>query len=110
VRGRAEELPDRHAFDVVTSRALASLTRLLAWSLPLVAPGGAVLAMKGSSAAEEIEAAAPELARWRAAAEVVVCEVPGASATTVVRVVAGPDAAIGWPASRTARRTRREHR
>ena len=90
VRGRAEDSAHGHAFDVVTSRALAPLPRLLTWSLPLVAPGGAVLAMKGSSAAEEIEAAGAELARWQAQAEVVVCEVPGASSTTVVRVVAGP--------------------
>jgi len=110
VRGRAEELHDRHGFDVVTSRALAPLTRLLSWSLPLVAPGGAVLAMKGSSAAEEIEAAGPELRRWRAAADVVVCEVPGASPTTVVRVVAGPGATIGWPASSTPRGGRGGHR
>ena len=78
--------------------------------MPLVAPGGALLAMKGSSAAEEIEAAGAELARWQAQAEVVVCEVPGASSTTVVRVVAGPGAAIGWPASATTRRRRRERR
>ncbi len=110
VRGRAEESAEGHAFDVVTSRALAPLPRLLAWSLPLVAPGGAVLAMKGSAAAAEIEAAAPDLARWQARAEVVVREVPGASATTVVRVVAGPGAAIGWPASATTRRRRRERR
>jgi len=110
VRGRAEELGGGHDFDVVTSRALAPLTRLLAWSLPLVAPGGAVLAMKGSSASVEIEAAAPELRRWRAAADVVVCEVPGASATTVVRVVAGPGATIGWPASSMPRGGRGGHR
>jgi len=105
VRGRAEQAADRHAFDVVTSRALAPLPQLLTWSLPLVAPGGAVLAMKGSSASAEIESAASELGRWRAAAEVIVCEVPGASPTTVVRVVAAP---IGWPASATTRRRRRE--
>jgi 16S rRNA (guanine527-N7)-methyltransferase len=110
LRGRAEDLADRHGFDVVTSRALAPLTRLLAWSLPWVAPGGAVLALKGSSATEEIEAAGPELRRWRAAAEVVVCEVPGASATTVVRVVAGPGARIGWPASSTPHGGRGGHR
>ena len=108
VRGRAEQSQDRHAFDVVTSRALAPLPQLLAWSLPLVASGGAMLAMKGASAAEEIEAAAAELARWRAQADVVVCEVPGAAAATVVRVVAGPGAAIGWPGSATTRRRRRE--
>ena len=109
-RGRAEDFPERHAFDVVTSRALAPLPRLLAWSLPLVAPGGAVLAMKGSSAAEEIETAGPDLVRWQARAEAVGCEVPGASPATVVRVVAGPGAAIGWPTSATTRRRRRERR
>ncbi len=109
-RGRAEDSADRHAFDVVTSRALAPLPRVVAWSLPLVASGGAVLAMKGSSAAQEIEAAAADLARWHARAEVVVCEVPGVSPATVVRVVAGPGAAIGWPASTTTRRRRRERR
>ena len=110
VRGRAEDSTDRHGFDVVTSRALAPLPQLLAWSLPLVAAGGVMLALKGSSAAEEIESAGPELTRWRAAAEVVVCEVPGASAATVVRVVAGSGATIGWPASGTTRGRRRERR
>jgi len=53
-RGRAEEYPDRHSFDVVTSRAVAPLDRLLAWSMPLVAPSGAVIALKGASAKEEV--------------------------------------------------------
>lgn len=53
-RARAEELHGRATFDVVTSRAVAPLERLLAWCLPLVTPGGQVLAMKGSSAAEEV--------------------------------------------------------
>ena len=110
VRGRAEQSAGRHSFDVVTSRALAPLPRLLTWSLPLVAPGGVVLAMKGSSAATEIEDAGAELARWHAEASVVVCEVPGSSPTTVVRVVPGPDPTIGWPTSGTTRRRRRERR
>ena len=110
VRGRAEESAGRQRFDVVTSRALAPLPRLLTWSLPLVAPGGVVLAMKGSSAATEIAEAGAELARWHAEASVVVCEVPGSSPTTVVRVVAGPDPAIGWPTSATTRRRRRGRR
>ena len=38
VRGRAEALHGERVFDVVTSRALAPLDRLLAWSMPLVAP------------------------------------------------------------------------
>ena len=55
LRGRAEEVKERHGFDVVTSRAVAPLERLLRWSMPLVAPHGALVAMKGSSVAEEIE-------------------------------------------------------
>lgn len=54
VRSRGEELHGRRHFDVVTSRAVAPLERLLGWSAPLVAAGGAVVAMKGTSAAEEV--------------------------------------------------------
>ena len=46
-RGAARAM---RSFDVVTSRAVAPLDRLARWSLPLVAPGGLFLAMKGSSA------------------------------------------------------------
>lgn len=53
-RGRAEDVPERHSFDIVTSRAVAPLERLLRWSMPLVAPHGALVAMKGSSVAAEI--------------------------------------------------------
>lgn len=56
-RGRAEDLHGSRSFDVVTSRAVAPLTRLLAWSMPLVAPQGALVAMKGSSLPEEIAGA-----------------------------------------------------
>ena len=54
MRARAEELHGERVFDVVTSRAVAPLPKLLRWSMPLVRPGGQMLAMKGSSAAEEI--------------------------------------------------------
>lgn len=63
VRSRAEELPDARTFDVVTARAVAALDKLARWTLPLVADGGHLLAMKGSSAADEIEAAAATLTR-----------------------------------------------
>ncbi len=56
-RGRAEELQGEAVFDVVTSRAVAPMDRLAGWSLPLVRPGGLFLAMKGSSAGEEVAAA-----------------------------------------------------
>ena len=63
VRGRAEELHGSDRFDVVTARALAPLDRLVGWGMPLVEPTGALLAMKGSSAAEEIKAACERAAR-----------------------------------------------
>lgn len=54
VRGRADVLHGKQSFDVVTSRAVAPLERLLTWSMPLVAPKGALVALKGSAIAEEI--------------------------------------------------------
>lgn len=60
VRARAEEcVPRRGAplvesAEIVTARAVAALDRLAAWCLPLVAPGGRLLALKGESAAEEV--------------------------------------------------------
>ncbi|MGH3307802.1 MAG: 16S rRNA (guanine(527)-N(7))-methyltransferase RsmG [Nocardioides sp.] len=63
-RGRAEALHGTRTFDVVTSRAVAPLDRLLAWSMPLVAPTGALVAMKGTSAAGEIVAAETVLQRF----------------------------------------------
>jgi len=106
VRGRAEEWSGPERFDVVTARALAPLPKLLTWGLPLVTDGGVLLAMKGSSAAEEIEAAGRELAKRRASAEVIALSVPGSSVTTVVRVVPGPGPTIGWSASGDRRRGR----
>jgi 16S rRNA (guanine527-N7)-methyltransferase len=87
VRMRAEQWTEQRRFDVVTARALAALPKLLGWGMPLVADRGELLAMKGSSAAEEIKEAEAELHRWRAHAEVVTSSVPGSSTTTVVRVV-----------------------
>jgi 16S rRNA (guanine527-N7)-methyltransferase len=57
VRGRADALHGVRQFDIVTSRAVAPLDRLLGWSMPLVGPDGALVAMKGSSVAQEIEEA-----------------------------------------------------
>ncbi len=63
VRSRAEEFGASPAFmtgslgaDVVTARAVAPLDRLAAWCLPLATKGGRVLAIKGDSASEEVEA------------------------------------------------------
>ncbi len=97
VRGRAEQLHGTRTFDVVTSRAVAALDTLLAWSLPLAARDGAVLAMKGSSALDEIAAAGDFLSAVGAVADVqVVGDGLLAVPTTVVRVAAGPGGQIGW--------------
>ncbi len=53
-RGRAEETKGAQ-FDVVTSRAVAPMDRLARWSLPLTRGGGLFLAMKGSTATDEVE-------------------------------------------------------
>jgi len=63
VRARAEELHGRCSFDVVTARAVAALDKLARWTLPLVADGGELLAMKGSSAPAEIDKAHKVLTR-----------------------------------------------
>lgn len=56
VHGRAEDVVgDCGGADIVTSRAVAPLHRLVGWSAPLTRVGGQVLAMKGQSAAQELE-------------------------------------------------------
>ena len=55
-RARAEEVLDLK-FDIVTARAVAALDKLLRLTVPLLKPEGSVVALKGSKAAEEIEAA-----------------------------------------------------
>ncbi|MEV0676982.1 16S rRNA (guanine(527)-N(7))-methyltransferase RsmG [Actinosynnema sp. NPDC050436] len=57
LRGRAEEAVVRERLagsDVVTARAVAPLERLTRWCLPLVRPGGRLVALKGESAEEEL--------------------------------------------------------
>ena len=51
----------RESFDAVTARAVAPLPVLLEYALPLVKPGGVLLAMKGQGAEEEIAASAGAL-------------------------------------------------
>lgn len=57
IRGRAEDLAARRdapEFDVVTSRAVASLDKVTKWSLPLLRAGGVMLALKGDRAQVEL--------------------------------------------------------
>ncbi len=93
VRGRAEEQIGRLQFPITTARAVAPLSRLVRWALPLTQPGGELLALKGSSAEVEIQEAAPELQRW-GGHEVVVEEFGHGIVdppTRIVRVRKSPD-------------------
>lgn len=60
-RCRAEELAGEMSFDVVTARAVAPLAKLAGWTLPLLVPGGVLLALKGETVEAELREAAPTL-------------------------------------------------
>ncbi len=98
VRARAEELHGVRTFDVVTSRAVAPLEKLLAWCLPLCADTGLVLALKGSSAPAEV-ATLP----WPGADQGVTVLTLGESEevlpSTAVRVEAARARDLGWTRS-----------
>lgn len=84
-RGRAEDFDG--SFDVVTCRAVAPLAKLLPWVLGLLGDQGEVLALKGSSAADEVRAVAKFLEKNRLQAQVLEVRAhPQAEVTTVVRV------------------------
>jgi 16S rRNA (guanine527-N7)-methyltransferase len=63
VRARAEELHGVRDFDVVAARAVAPLSRLATWCLPLVRPGGTLVALKGASAADELAESSSTISR-----------------------------------------------
>lgn len=55
-RARAEEVVDEiGGADAVTARAVAPLAKLSSWSSPLLRAGGLFVALKGQSAADEVE-------------------------------------------------------
>jgi 16S rRNA (guanine527-N7)-methyltransferase len=87
VRSRAE---DHHqTYDVVVARALAPLARLIGWCNPLRAPAGVILALKGSSAADEVTSAGHELQAAQLEAEVLRARAhPDVEPATVVRLSA----------------------
>ena len=64
VHSRAEDMARQGmTFDICTARAVAAMDKLAKWVLPLVAPGGTFLAMKGPHVADELENAKPAIAR-----------------------------------------------
>lgn len=89
VRARAEELHDQDEFQVVTARAVAALDKLMRWTMPLVADGGKLLALKGERAKEEVDAALKVRRKFKVASTSVVevpSLVPDESPTNVVIV------------------------
>jgi 16S rRNA (guanine527-N7)-methyltransferase len=90
-RGRAEEFVGVLCAPVVTARAVARLSELAKWCLPLLLPGGSLLAIKGLSVAEEVESDRAVLRRLGAIDEVIESYGFGIldQETTVLRVVMG---------------------
>jgi 16S rRNA (guanine527-N7)-methyltransferase len=112
-RGRAEQFWDQLSAPVVTARAVARLGELARWCLPLLTPGGSLLALKGASAEEELEADRAVLRRLGAVSDAI--EIYGedvvSPGTTVVRVTLGPnrarrDRGTKAPSKRSRRRQR----
>ncbi len=91
LRARAEDrtIVAGTSADVATARAVAPLDRLAGWAVPLLRPGGELLAIKGQSAEAELAAARPVLSRLgvRSAEVLRVGHGRVIAATTVVRVV-----------------------
>lgn len=90
-RGRAEEFWGILSAPVVTARAVARLSELATWCLPLLLPGGSLLAIKGSTVMEEVETDRATLRRLGAIDEVIESFGRGIvdQETTVLRVVLG---------------------
>lgn len=111
IRGRAEEkliIAEAGGADVVTSRAVAPLAKLAGWSAPLLRVGGRMVALKGESAAEEVERDRSALRRL--GFEDVHVETVAAPDAEATRLVIGTLATrMGARGPRTRGRGRRAH-
>jgi 16S rRNA (guanine527-N7)-methyltransferase len=65
VQGRVDDevfrTRHREAFDLIVARAVTSLRMLMRWCMPLLRPGGRIVAYKGSRCLEEVRQAEPWL-------------------------------------------------
>lgn len=93
-RGRSEEMVGVLAADVVIARAVARLDRLAVLAAGVAKPGGLVLAIKGASAAQEVDEARPVLRRLGATKAEILSAGAGilSEPTTVVRFYTSRDA------------------
>ncbi len=81
IRGKSESI--KKSFDVVTARAVAPLPKLLNISWHLVKAKGALLAMKGESAQEEIDSTEP---KKHSETQLRAIELPGFEIARVIEV------------------------
>lgn len=85
LRGRAEDVDGQ--FDIVTARAVAKLPTLIGWTMGLFGRGGELLALKGTSAEDELQQAQKVLKKHHLKGEVLVVRAhPEAEVTHVVRI------------------------
>jgi 16S rRNA (guanine527-N7)-methyltransferase len=70
------------------------LERLLPLTLPILRPGGSLLAIKGRQAADELITAGPILRRWPGTTADVATVGTGSASTTVVRVTQAPQVRV----------------
>jgi 16S rRNA (guanine527-N7)-methyltransferase len=90
LRVRAEQAPKASA-DVVVARAVAPLDRLVSMALPLLRPGGVLLALKGELANAELHDAQPLLRRLGITEATVAAIGDGEDRTYVIRLLAPAD-------------------
>lgn len=107
IRARAEELHGQLHVPYATARAVARIDKLARWTFPLLVPGGQLVALKGSSAADEL--AAQEKVLRRLGMTDAAIETYGSGLldppTLVVRATVTPRASSG--AAKERRKSRR---
>ena len=92
VRTRAELAADEVTADVVTSRAVSALDKLVRLSIPLLHGSGEMLAIKGRSAADEVEKAKKVIRKLGGRETEILTVGDGLleEPTTVVRILVAP--------------------
>ena len=101
----AQDPRDRGAWPAVTARAVASLAELVELGLPLVAPGGVLIAWKRSPLDDELAAAGPALRALRAGqVEVIGSGIPGLGDHVLVVVPRGGTIDARFPRDPAERR------
>lgn len=103
----ARDRRDREAWPIVTVRAVASLAELVEIALPLVCPGGILVAWKREPLEDELAAAAPALGALRAGSVTVhEVAVPGLEGHRLVIVPRGGPIDRQFPRDPAERRRR----